>query len=151
MVSDQPTVLLIEDEEIARTALQRGLEHNGYDVDVADSGKAGIAKFKDHPFDIVLSDLRMPDVDGIEVLEEIRRIDPEAIVLIVTGHASVETALDAMEKGAVDYFAKPVNFKHMNRPTRYIVHFTTYGASFVFLMRSGRLLRWMPTDLRSVI
>ena len=110
----QPIVLVIEDDEETRSVLKECLEGYGYCVEVSDCAKDGIARFLGGNVDVVISDLRLPDVSGIEVLRAIKRADENSIVFIVTGFGSVDTAVDALEQGAFDYFVKPVNFKHLD-------------------------------------
>jgi DNA-binding NtrC family response regulator len=111
---EQASILVIDDDEAPRMALKFGLESHGYRVEVADCGNTGISKFDERRFDVVVSDLKMPEINGIEVLRAIKQIDEQCILLIVTGFATVESAVEALELGAFDYFAKPVNFKHMD-------------------------------------
>ena len=114
MTQEQNTVLVIDDEKSVRVSLRRVLESWGYSAEVADCGKAGLAKFEHKRFDMVISDLKMPDIDGIEVLSTIRRMDEHCIVLIMTAFATVDSAVEALEKGAFEYFVKPLNFKHLD-------------------------------------
>lgn len=107
-------LLVIDDDEAVRVSLKMGLESWGHTVEVADCGRAGLAKLQQRQFDIVVSDLKLPDIDGIEVLGAVKRMDEHCIVLIMTAFASVDTAVEALEKGAFEYFVKPLNFKHMD-------------------------------------
>jgi len=107
-------VLVIDDEKPVRDIFTRRLERFGYKVAVAETGHAGIESFRQREFDIVITDIRLPDLTGEAVLQAIREIDPEAIVLMITGFATVDSSLMAMQMGAQDYFPKPVNFEHMN-------------------------------------
>ncbi len=108
--TDKPTRVLIVDDDTAHSeALADGLESEGYTSTLAHSGQAGIDQMSEHTFDAVLTDLIMHDVDGLEVLSAAARLQPEAAVLMITGHASISTAVDAMRRGAADYLQKPVN------------------------------------------
>jgi len=102
-------VLVIDDDEDHAQALADGLEMEGYECSVAGSGTAGIERMQSQSFDAVLTDLVMHDRSGIEVLQEAKRLQPDAVVLLVTGHATIETAVDAIRLGAEDYLPKPVN------------------------------------------
>ena len=102
-------VLIVDDDEGHAEALADGLEQDGYLCRVAGSGKQGIALLAEREFDAVLTDLRMHDVSGLEVLRETKLRQPDAVALLITGHATVETAVDAMRQGAEDYLTKPVN------------------------------------------
>ncbi len=100
------TLLLVDDEETFRLVLSRELERSGYAVRTAASGEAAIrAAVED--VDVVLLDLRLPDMDGMEVLRRIREKNPAADVIMLTGHGSIDTAIDAIRAGAFDYIAKP--------------------------------------------
>jgi two-component system response regulator HydG len=109
-VKDSPArVLVIDDDEGHAEALADGLEMDGYECSIAASGTAGIERMQSESFDAVLTDLVMNDKSGIEVLQEAKRLQPYAVVLLVTGHATIETAVDAIRLGAEDYLPKPVN------------------------------------------
>jgi len=115
MTADKrPKILCIEDDAATREIFKDGLESYGYDVEVAECGKAGVEKFCLNGYHAVVSDLKLPDIDGIEVLQAVRQADASSIVLLVTGFASVDTAVEALEQGAFDYFVKPVNFRHLD-------------------------------------
>jgi two-component system response regulator PilR (NtrC family) len=100
-------VLVVDDERSMREVLAITLQHAGYDVTVADRGAAAIARLADGAFDIVLTDLRMPDTDGMAVLRAVREHDAETIVIVMTAYASTESAVEAMKLGAYDYVTKP--------------------------------------------
>ncbi|MHC4375918.1 MAG: response regulator, partial [Planctomycetota bacterium] len=107
-------VLIVDDDEAHAEALADGLEIDGYRCVLVDSGQAAIAKMEeDGRFDAVLTDLVMASVGGLEVLGAAVRLQPDAAVLLVTGHGSVETAVDAMRQGASDYIEKPVRLNEL--------------------------------------
>ncbi|QDU67200.1 sigma-54-dependent transcriptional regulator [Engelhardtia mirabilis] len=112
-VGNAGRVLIIDDDEGHAEALADGLELDGYVCTLAHSGEEGIAKMGDATYDAVLTDLVMHDRDGLEVLAEAGALQPEAAVLLITGHGSVETAVDAMRRGAVDYIEKPVRINEL--------------------------------------
>ena len=100
-------VLVIDDEESMRDSCSLILEKEGFDTDTAEDGKIGLEKIeKDRP-DFVIIDLKMPRVSGQEVLEKVRTIDPEIIPIVITGYATVESAVEAMKQGAYDFLPKP--------------------------------------------
>jgi DNA-binding NtrC family response regulator len=101
-------ILLIEDEEILAKNIKRYFERRGYEVLIAGTAADGIRIFNQSELDLVLLDLNLPDLHGLKVLEEIRRRDPRVKIVCVTGHGSVQTAVDAMKGGAYDYVVKPV-------------------------------------------
>ena len=102
-------VLVVDDDEAHAEALVDGLEIDGHLCRAAHSGKEATALLEEMSFDCVLLDLVLHDMTGIDVLGEVERLQPDAVALMVTGHATVETAVDAMRRGAVDYLTKPVN------------------------------------------
>ena len=101
------SVLVIDDEEIMREILETLLTREGYDVRLASSGAEGLDLARSLPFDAAIVDVMMPGIDGITTLDELKKIDDELPVLMITAFASVETAISAMKRGAFDYITKP--------------------------------------------
>ena len=100
-------ILVIDDEDIVRTSCIRTLAPEGFEVRLAKNGAEGLKMANEESFDIVLTDLKMPDMDGIEVLRIIKEKWPETEVIIVTGYQTVDTAVKAIKLGAYDYIEKP--------------------------------------------
>jgi len=100
-------VLVIDDEAIVRISSKRTLAPEGYEVKLAESGKEGIEILGNETFDLILLDLKMPDMDGIEVLKVIMERWPGTKVIIVTGYSTVETAVQALRLGAYNHIEKP--------------------------------------------
>jgi DNA-binding NtrC family response regulator len=105
-----PSILVVDDEEVMRDVLQSLLRQAGYRVTLAAGGLDGLALCRQQSFDAAILDVMLPDMGGLEVLQELKRTDPELVVLMITAFASVETAILAMKAGAFDYVTKP--FKH---------------------------------------
>src|SRR6185295_5160850 len=101
------TILVIDDEEIMREILETLLTREGYDVRLASSGAEGLEMARALPFDAAIVDIMMPGLDGIATLDELKRIDEDLNVIIITAYASVESAISAMKTGAFDYVTKP--------------------------------------------
>jgi DNA-binding NtrC family response regulator len=101
------TILVIDDEEIMREILETLLTREGYEVRLASSGKEGLDLARAVPFDAAIVDIMMPGLNGIETLDELKRIDDDLAVVIITAYASVESAISAMKSGAFDYVTKP--------------------------------------------
>jgi len=101
------TILVVDDEEIMRDVLESLLSSEGYRVDLARDGEGGVEKFRERPYDLVLLDVAMPGMGGIKALEEILRIDPEAVVVMITAYATFETAMTAWQMGAFNCIRKP--------------------------------------------
>ena len=102
-----PRILVVDDEEIVCESCKRILEEEGYEVETALSGKEAFERMKENSFDIVITDLKMPGIDGMEVLKTFRKDYPDVIIIMITGFSTVETAVEAMKLGAFDYIPKP--------------------------------------------
>jgi len=100
-------VLVIDDEELIRNFIIRTLEKNQFEVMTAENGKAAISLIRENAFDLVFTDMKMPDLTGIEVLKKVKQISPQAIVVVITAYGSVENAVEAMRYGAFNYLIKP--------------------------------------------
>ena len=108
-MSDQAQILVIDDEQIMREGCSRILSKDGWAVITAENGKQGLEAIQTDPerIDLILLDLMMPGMSGMEVLDQVRNIDPSLIVIVITGYATVESAVEAMKKGAYDFIPKP--------------------------------------------
>jgi DNA-binding NtrC family response regulator len=106
-MSNKPRILVVDDEAAMRESLKDWLMEDGYEVDSAESGETALKMAAERNWDIVLLDLKMPGMDGIETLENIKEINPDTEVLMMTAYATVDTAVKAMKKGAFDYLVKP--------------------------------------------
>jgi signal transduction histidine kinase len=100
-------ILVIDDELGMRIGCQRALQGEGYDVETAESGEEGLHKLRSDGFDLILLDMMMPGIGGLEMLEHISQIDPNLVCVVITGYATVELAVQAIKKGAYDFIAKP--------------------------------------------
>jgi two-component system sensor histidine kinase/response regulator len=107
MVATKANILVVDDDGMVRLSCKRVLEEDGYSVRTAENGEAGLKCFKEIQPDLVLVDLKMPGKSGMEVLEEIETLDPEVVKIVITGYATVSSAVDAMKKGAYDFIPKP--------------------------------------------
>ena len=101
-------VLIVDDEELIRETLQRILRDEGYFIETAVNGTDAIQKFNDVNFDLVLLDINLPDIDGLEVLKNLKEIESDILVIMITGYASIENAVKSMKFGAYDYIEKPL-------------------------------------------
>jgi two-component system response regulator PilR (NtrC family) len=100
-------ILIVDDDRLARLALKDLLERNGYEVEETENGAECLAKYRPDRYLAVITDLKMPGLTGIEVLESLKEKDPEADVIVITAYGTIETAVDAIRKGAADYVTKP--------------------------------------------
>jgi DNA-binding NtrC family response regulator len=100
-------ILVVDEDEGLRDVLAEYLERSGYEVVCKANGLEGLQAYKDNHFDAVISDLMMSPIDGLELLNAIRNVDPKVVFIMITGNPSIETAMDAIKKGANDYISKP--------------------------------------------
>ncbi len=107
MTLENIKVLVVDDDEVSRIGCERILELSKYEVDLAEDGMEGLEKIRNNNYDLVVTDLMMPRMDGMQFLEEIRKIDEKIVPIVITGYATIENAVDAVKKGAYDYLAKP--------------------------------------------
>jgi two-component system, NtrC family, nitrogen regulation response regulator NtrX len=107
------SILIIDDEKAIRNVLKDILSNEGYTVEEAIDGEDGLKKFQAGNFDTVLCDIKMPKLDGIEFLQRAKEIHSETPIIIISGHGNIETAVDAVKKGAFDYIAKPPDLNRL--------------------------------------
>ena len=106
-MTDQPRILIVDDEQIVRESLTNWLKEESYQVEAAENGPLALEKIRQTPFQVVLLDLKMPGMDGIQVLTELKKEFPDIEVIIMTAYGSVNTAVEAIKAGAYDYIVKP--------------------------------------------
>ncbi len=105
---EQPRILLVEDDQALVTLMTLELKRRGFSVEPAKSGAEGLKKLESSPYDLVVTDLKLGDLDGLEILAASKKLQPDAEVLMLTGHGSITVAVAAMKAGAFDFLAKPV-------------------------------------------
>jgi DNA-binding NtrC family response regulator len=106
-------VLIIDDERAIRKTLSEILSYEGYKIDEAGDGEEGLKKFREKAYDVVLCDIKMPKLDGIEFLDKARESNPDVPVIMISGHGTIETAVEAVKKGAYDYISKPPDLNRL--------------------------------------
>src|SRR4030043_39632 len=106
-------IMVIDDEPLMRVTIQDALIAEGYEVVTAETGKKGLDLFGDNQNDILITDLKLPDMDGIEILKEIKIRNPEAHVIVITAYGSIDSAVTAMKEGASDYLTKPFSMDEL--------------------------------------
>ncbi|MBN1621971.1 MAG: response regulator [Endomicrobiales bacterium] len=111
---DKVRILVIDDEKGIRNMLSYDLTSRGYDVDVAVDGEEGIEKVKNDNFNIVVTDIKMPKLSGLKVLEAIKKINPHIEIIMTTGFGTIDMAVESMKKGAYDFITKPYNIDELN-------------------------------------
>jgi two-component system, response regulator, stage 0 sporulation protein F len=111
-------ILVVDDEEGARELFFTILSDEGYDITLANNGEEALARFKSDAYDLVVTDIKMPVMDGLQLLQEIRKTGSKTDVIMVTAYGEVESYLKAMSLGAAEYINKPIRIKELKR----IVH-----------------------------
>ena len=106
-------ILIIDDEKSIRKTLSEILSYEGYKIDEAGDGEEGLKKFSEKTYDVVLCDIKMPKLDGIEFLDRSKLINPDVPVIMISGHGNVDTAVEAVKKGAFDYISKPPDLNRL--------------------------------------
>ncbi len=107
------TILIIDDEKSIRKTLGEILSYEGYKIDEAGDGEEGLKKFKEKAYDVVLCDIKMPKIDGIDFLEKSREVNGDVPIIMISGHGTIETAVEAVKKGAFDYISKPPDLNRL--------------------------------------
>jgi ATP-dependent Lon protease len=128
-------ILVVDDEEIARSNLEYILRKDGYQVGTAASGLEALERFKTQDFDVVLTDLKMEKMDGLQLLEAVKQASPNTEIVMITGYATVSTAVNALRKGAAHYLSKPINLDDLRLTVKELV-----GKKKHFQMARGPIL-----------
>ena len=102
-----PNILVVDDEKSIRRTLREILEYESYKVEEAEDGPTALEKIQSGSYDVVLLDIKMPKMDGLEVLERAKMESPDTSFIMISGHGNIETAVEATKKGAFDYISKP--------------------------------------------
>jgi DNA-binding NtrC family response regulator len=106
-------ILIIDDEQAIASSLKEILEYEGYEVNLAEDGLKGITMAVDGNYDIIFCDIKMPKMDGLEVLEKLKEKEVDSSVIMISGHGSIDTAVDALKKGAFDFIQKPLDLNRI--------------------------------------
>jgi len=108
-----PKILVVDDERSIRNTLQDILAYEKYDVVLAEDGFEAIEKMEQGPYDVILCDVKMPKMDGIELLDKLKEKDPDVTVVMISGHGTIDTAVEAIKKGAYDFISKPLDLNRL--------------------------------------
>ena len=108
-----PTILIIDDEKAIRKTLTEILSFEGYKIDEAGDGEEGLKRFREKTYDVVLCDIKMPKVDGLDFLQKAVEVNPDIPVIMISGHGNIETAVEAVKKGAYDFIQKPPDLNRL--------------------------------------
>jgi len=128
-------ILIIDDEKAIRKTLGEILSYEGYKIDEAGDGEEGLKKFKDKEYDVVLCDIKMPKIDGIEFLEKAKESNPDIPIIMISGHGNIDTAVEAVKKGAFDFISKPPDLNRLLITIRNAMDKTTLVAETKVLKR----------------
>jgi two-component system nitrogen regulation response regulator NtrX len=139
-----PNILIIDDEKSIRKTLSEILSFEGYKVDEAADGAEGFRLFREKSYDVVLCDIKMPKMDGMEFLEKAKETSPDLPVVMVSGHGNIDTAVEAVKKGAFDYISKPPDLNRLLITIRNAMEKTT-------LVKEAKILRRKAIAAREMI
>lgn len=140
--SSWPHVLIMEDEASVAKGLGMVLSEEGYNVDLAMNGRSALDSFNQKMFDLLVADLRLPDIDGIEVIKQVKRRRPDTEVLVITGYSTVNTAVEAMKLGASDYLSKPFTQDEFLSAVKFALHTKDFPA----VETAAPALEMLPED-----
>jgi len=123
-------ILVVDDEEHMRTLMYQFLTTAGYRAVVAADGREALAKFRRQPFDLLLSDVKMPELDGLKLLRAVKDLNPRVPVVLISGYADIEMVVEALKAGAENFLPKPVKLNHLAKVVEQCLGFATRGSRF---------------------
>src|ERR1700730_5632951 len=139
-------ILIIDDEKAIRKTLSEILSYEGYKLDEAGDGEEGLKKVKEKEYDVILCDIKMPKIDGIEFLEKAKEANPDTPIIMISGHGTIETAVEAVKKGAYDYISKPPDLNRLLITIRNAMDKTSLVAETKVLKRRVSRMQEMVGD-----
>lgn len=110
---DKHCIMVIDDEKIVGDMAKLSLEQEGYEVETFLNGESALARLEQKPFDVVVTDLKMKGIDGLEILRTIKHLYPETVVIMITAFANLDVAIEALRDDVQDFFPKPVKIKEL--------------------------------------
>jgi DNA-binding NtrC family response regulator len=114
-------ILIVDDESEMRSALSHALTRGGFSVETAASGTDALVKIKKDPISLVITDIKMPEMSGMEVLGAVKKISPQIPVIVITAYGSIHSAVEAMQAGAADYLLKPFSFETLEATVKKVL------------------------------
>ncbi|MDZ7271082.1 MAG: response regulator [candidate division KSB1 bacterium] len=135
---EKGTILVVDDEQVMRDSLRAWLEDEGFAVDTAEDAMKALAMVKERPYDVAVLDIRMPGMDGLALQKKLREAQEGLPVVIITAHASVETAVQAMREGAYDYLMKPFPPEKLTQVIRHVMEHRRLTVENVRLRKERR-------------
>ncbi len=145
-----PNILLVDDEKAIRKTLREILEYEKYKVDEAEDGPSALEKIQSNQYDVVLLDIKMPKMDGLEVLEKAREVSPDTSYIMISGHGNIETAVEATKKGAFDFISKPPDLNRLLITVRNAMDKTNLVTETKILKRKAGTTREIIGDSESI-
>jgi two-component system, NtrC family, response regulator len=142
MMATRGTILVADDEALARQSIAEALQEEGYQVYQAADGTAALKLLDGVEVDLVLSDLKMPGANGLEVLKKVRETDPQTMVILMTAYASVETVVAALRLGAQDYLLKPLLLDDVLHKVRHLLEHKQQAWELQLLRRGRSPVTW---------
>ncbi len=121
-MKDKKSILIVDDEKIVRDSLYHWFLEEGYEVISAEDGETALKNFEKGKFDLMLVDMKMPGISGLDLLEKVKEIDPDCIFILITAFASVPSAIKALKNGAYDYITKPIDPDELNHIVEKAIH-----------------------------
>jgi len=115
---EKESILIVEDDMQVLSSFERILSDEGYNITAVDSGEKALILLKEHKYNLIISDIEMREVDGLKVLEEIKKVSPETVVIFITGYKSTDTTIEALRKGAIDHILKSCNEEEIKMRVR---------------------------------
>lgn len=109
-----PAILVVDDEKVVRDSLTKWFQQDGYTVESAENGNIALKKLQERRWDLLLLDIKMPGMDGMEVQQRVKEVDPNLTIIFITAHATIDSAVAALKHGAFDYVTKPVDPDHLS-------------------------------------
>jgi len=143
---ERRTILIVDDDEIIRETIQDLLESKGYVVVTADTAKEGMEKLKAENFNLALLDIKLPDMDGTELLKKMHTIAPRAMKIMITAHGTLKNAMDSLNFGADAYLLKPINEKELLKTIDEKLN-EQYAAE---AMSEDEVAKWIQTRLQKL-
>src|SRR4028119_1459098 len=137
-------ILIIDDEKAIRKTLDEILSYEGYKIEEASDGEEGLKKFKEKVYDVVLCDIKMPKIDGLEFLEKSRETNADVPIIMISGHGTIETAVEAVKKGAFDYISKPPDLNRLLITIRNAIDKTS-------LVKEAKVLKRKVSKVQEII
>ena len=139
MVSDDKRIIVLDDEEMIRDLLQETFQKKGFKVETAMTGKEGLEKLGSDQYDLLVTDLRLPDVSGMKILTTAKKKDTDLGIIMITAYGSIKNAVKAMKQGAFDYITKPFNLDEMelvvDKFFKYLNHKSNTTFSFYYYLQ----------------